>query len=58
MAALIYRCPATGVKVQAWFADDVSANNGETYESLTCLACSQVHLVNRSTGRTLGEDDE
>jgi hypothetical protein len=46
------------MKVQAWFADDASANNGETYESLTCLACNQVHLVNRSTGRTLGEDDE
>jgi hypothetical protein len=58
MAALIYRCPATGTKVQAWFADDVSANEGETYEPVTCLACSQVHLVNRLTGRTLGEDDE
>jgi hypothetical protein len=56
MAALIYRCPATGMKVQAWFVDDVSANNEETYESLTCLACSQVHFVNRLTGRTLGEE--
>jgi len=46
------------MKVQAWFAYDVSANNGETYEPVTCLACSQVHLVNRSTGRTLGEGDE
>jgi hypothetical protein len=58
MAAVLYRCPATGVKVQAWFADDASANDGETYEPVTCLACSQVHLVNRLTGRTLGEEDE
>jgi hypothetical protein len=54
MAALIFRCPATGVKVQAWFADDASVDNGEIYESLTCPACSQVHLINRSTGRALG----
>jgi hypothetical protein len=46
------------MNVQAWFADDVSANNGETYESLTCAACSQVHLVNRATGKTLGNDIE
>jgi hypothetical protein len=32
MSALIYRCPVTGAKVQAWFADDPSANNGKAYE--------------------------
>jgi hypothetical protein len=58
MATLIYRCPATGLNVQAWFADDSSAINGETYESLKCPACNQVHLVNRVTGRTLGGEDK
>jgi len=58
MAAVIFRCPATGMKVQTWFADDPSADDGEIYESLQCPACSRVHLVNRSTGRTLGDDDE
>jgi len=57
MAPFIYRCPATGLNVQGWFADEVVPNENETYESVKCLACSQLHLVNRSTGRPLGDDD-
>jgi hypothetical protein len=58
MAALIYRCPTTGLNVQAWFADDgSSANGGETYESVTCTACTRVHLINPKTGKTLGTDE-
>ena len=56
MAAFIYRCPRTGRNVQGWFADDVSGDEDETYEAVTCLACAQMHLVNRSTGRVLGAD--
>jgi hypothetical protein len=55
MAALIYRCPTTRMKVQAWLAHEAS-DYGETYQSLICAACSQIHLVNRSTGRILGDD--
>jgi hypothetical protein len=44
--------------VQGWFADEVGDNEETTYELVTCLACSQVHLVNRVTGRILGNDDE
>jgi hypothetical protein len=58
MATLIFRCPTTGKNVQAWFADDVSADNGESYESVTCMACGQLHLVNRATGKTLGDDSD
>ena len=59
MAAFIYRCPTTGGNVQGWFADDVSEDEGETtYEAVTCLACTQMHLVNRSTGRVLGAGDK
>jgi hypothetical protein len=57
MATLVYRCPATGLNVQGWFADDVSANE-DTYETVKCLACNQMHFVNRSTGRTLGNEGE
>jgi hypothetical protein len=58
MATLVFVCPNTGVRVQGWFADDGSAISEGTYESVTCVACSRVHLVNRLTGRTLGEDDK
>jgi len=54
---VIFRCPNLGVQVQGFFADDMS-RNGETYESVTCLACRQVHLVNRTTGKVLGAEDE
>jgi hypothetical protein len=58
MGAFIFRCPATGRNVQGWFADDVSGNEGETYESVTCLACQQVHLLSRLTGKLLANDEE
>jgi hypothetical protein len=58
IATLIYRCPTTGMNVQTWLADDVSINENKTYEPVACLACTRVHLVNRSTGRTLGVDEK
>jgi hypothetical protein len=58
MAAFIYRCPTTGLKVQGWVADDVSANNGDVYHTVTCLACRQNHLVNPATGKLPSADDE
>jgi hypothetical protein len=58
MGAFIYRCPTTALDVQGWFADEVADNEETTYEPVTCLACSQVHLVNRATRKVLGQDDE
>jgi hypothetical protein len=54
MATLIYRCPATRLKVQGWFADE--APPADAFEAVTCLACTRTHLINRSTGRVLGSD--
>jgi hypothetical protein len=51
----LYRCPTTGHRVQglvranAHPTDEIAA-----YETVTCLACSGVHLVNPSSGRVLG----
>jgi hypothetical protein len=58
MATFVYRCPTTGMNVQGWFADDPSEHEGEVYETITCVACTRVHLINRSAGRVLGGDDE
>jgi hypothetical protein len=57
MAAFLYRCPTTGLNVQGWFADEVGDNEETTYETVTCLASTQVRLVNRLTGGVLGSDD-
>ena len=51
MIAFVYRCPATGLKVQGHLADELL--DGETYESVTCTACGRVHLVTPKSGRVL-----
>ena len=56
MVSIIYRCPVTGLNVQGLLADEVPTEKANTYEPVTCLACKHVHLVNRSTGKTLDED--
>ena len=56
MAPFLYRCPTVGRHVQAWIADDSS--DEDTYATVSCLACRQVHLVNPSTGKVLGADEE
>jgi hypothetical protein len=58
MIPFIYRCPITGLKVQGLFADEASVEAPNTYEAVTCLACTRVHLVNRSTGKTQYDDEE
>ena len=59
MPAFIYRCPATGLNVQGWIADDPSFENGDaTYEVVICTACTRAHLVNPKTGKTLGADNK
>ena len=57
MATLSFRCPATGLKVRARFAE-AQSSEGETYDTVKCLACNQTHLINRSSGKTLGNDEE
>ena len=42
MAAFIYRCPATGKKVQGWLADEPSSENGDdVYEAVACAGLHQ-----------------
>jgi hypothetical protein len=41
-----------------WSADDGSEDERDIYESVTCLACRGLQLVNRKTGEVLGSDDE
>jgi hypothetical protein len=58
MASFVFRCPKTRRNVQVWFAEEVPADNGEPYETVKCLACNRTHLINRLTGKALGDVDE
>jgi hypothetical protein len=58
MAAFLYRCPATGLLVQAWSAHDQQPETGTTYELVTCTACRRTHLVHPPTGKIVGAGDK
>jgi hypothetical protein len=57
MPSFLYRCPNTGFRVQG-YSPEQTADDEHSYESVTCIMCRQVHLVNPNTGKVLGEDDE
>jgi hypothetical protein len=54
MATFLYECPITKRRVQGWQPDQEIPAAPNTFVSLTCLACGQVHLVNPMTGKTAG----
>jgi len=58
MASFVYRCPSTGLHVQGWSADEVSAEDPDMYEAVTCIACQKLHLVNPVTGKVLSGDKD
>jgi hypothetical protein len=57
MAAFIFTCPETSMKVQHWLDDDDDSSDGE-YEGITCPACTGLHFINRKTRKLFGQDDE
>ena len=57
MAAFIYRCPNTRVRIQALAAKAIT-DDADTYQPVACVMCRQVHLVNPFTGKLLGEQQK
>ena len=55
MARLIFRCVQTGMNVQVWLPEETPSDRVDSYESVTCPACARLHLVNKTTGRILGD---
>jgi hypothetical protein len=59
MAHVLFRCPNTGLNVQHVLPDDGPSESDKShYAAVTCLACTRLHFVNRSTGKTLGYGQE
>jgi hypothetical protein len=56
MTPFLYRCPNTGKTVHGFSAEEV--DDDYTCASITCFARRQVHLVNSTMGKVLGEDKE
>jgi hypothetical protein len=38
MAPFLYRCPNNGQRVQGWSAEEVSPDQADIYETVTCIA--------------------
>jgi hypothetical protein len=58
MAPFIYRCPNTGLRIQALAAPEEITEDEIAYEPVTCVMCQQVRLVNPFAGKVLGEDSQ
>ena len=57
MVHILFRCPHTGLNAQHRLDDDASPlDKTSEYEGILCSACMRLHFVNRSTGKTLGEN--
>ena len=55
MANLIFTCPETSFKVQYWLDEEDDEAPDDAYEAVGCPACAKAHLLNRKTGKVLGE---
>jgi hypothetical protein len=58
MAKLIFRCVQTGMNVQVWLPEAAPADRADAYESVACPACTRLHLINRTTGKVLGDREK
>jgi hypothetical protein len=58
MAKLIFRCAGTGLNVQVWLTDEAPAVYDDSYAAVTCPACARLHLVNKITGKMLGDKEK
>ena len=44
MAKLIFRCVETRMNVQVWLPDAAPTDRADSYESVTCPACTRLHV--------------
>ena len=58
MRKLIFRCTRTGMNVQIHVADAAPTDHPDSYETVNCPACARIHLVNKITGRLLGDNEK
>jgi hypothetical protein len=57
MTFIMYRCPVANLDVQARTADNPAPDQAAgVYETVTCIACTRVHLVDSKTGKVVGTD--
>jgi hypothetical protein len=58
MGKLIFRCTRTGMNVQVYMPDVAPTDHPDSYESVTCPACGRIHLINKTTGKLLSDNEK
>jgi hypothetical protein len=56
MRPVIFRCPTTGKLVQHFLAHEPAPEDQHRFDTVRCNACGLPHLINRATGKALGQD--
>ncbi len=56
MPVIRYRCPDCGQEVESSTIQQATGGK-DTYESVLCPKCQQVHSVNAADGEITGEDE-
>lgn len=51
---IVFKCPQTGLNVQHRLTAE-PGDAPDTHISVSCPACTRLHLINRATGKLLGE---
>jgi hypothetical protein len=51
---IVFKCPSTGLQVQTPLPISAHEDQTNAYEAVTCLACTRLHFVNRTSGKVLG----
>lgn len=49
---IVFKCPQTGMNVQHRLGDEPA---DLTHVSVSCPACTRLHLIDRATGKLLGD---
>jgi len=44
------------MNVQTWLHDDPAPDKAPEFETVQCPACTQVHFINRATGKLLSDN--
>jgi hypothetical protein len=55
---LSFDAPQTGLNEQTWLDENKPPLPGQTVESLLWRACTRLHFIDVSTGKTIGQRDE
>jgi hypothetical protein len=53
---IILRWPQTGMDVQTLLYKQEHEDARPYYVAVTCLACTRLHFIDKSTGKALGQD--